>query len=606
MAVPDVLDTVTVRGAWISPLGGGPLIGQAYLSAVGAIRSPVGNVILTTQPDLKILANGAAEWTDVVLSDSAGLAAPVGYHVHAHSDDNTFRHDRLVELTAAMVVDGVIRLEDVPDAEPGPVVATYLLASSLGHVGGPAGPLGSDGLIPTGQLPAAGGSQPADPDLSAIAALVAANGDVIQRFGGVWTNRTPAQLKASLALVIADTAGLQGALDTLTAATGAAQASADAKIAATLVDAKGDLIVATAADTVTRLAAGADGQLLRADSAQAAGLRWAVITIGDVTALQAALDGKEVAGAAAGAVTAHVGAGDPHSQYLTAAEGNAAYQPLDADLGTIAALAPGNGALIQRIAGVWAAQTTAQVKASLAIAYADIAGTVPTAALPPLAINEVFLVDDQAAMLALTAQRGDMAIRADDGRTYVLASDSPATLADWKEVLAAGQVQSVAGRSGVVVLVKADVGLGLVDNTSDAGKPISTATQAALDAKAPVASPTFIGTTTTPRLITPPVNLVDAATIATDASSGNYFRVTLAGNRTLGNPSNGIDGQRVIWELTQDGTGGRTLTLDTAFALGVDLSAVVLSTAAGKRDLLGGLFHAGTATWLVIALARGY
>lgn len=43
-------------------------------------------------------------------------------------------------------------------------------------------------------------------------------------------------------------------------------------------------------------------------------------------------------------------------------------------------------------------------------------------------------------------------------------------------------------------LVKADVGLGNVDNTSDANKPISTATQTALDLKAPLASPTFTGT----------------------------------------------------------------------------------------------------------------
>ena len=38
------------------------------------------------------------------------------------------------------------------------------------------------------------------------------------------------------------------------------------------------------------------------------------------------------------------------------------------------------------------------------------------------------------------------------------------------------------------------VGLGNVDNTSDAAKPISTATQTALDLKAPLASPTFTGT----------------------------------------------------------------------------------------------------------------
>ena len=43
-------------------------------------------------------------------------------------------------------------------------------------------------------------------------------------------------------------------------------------------------------------------------------------------------------------------------------------------------------------------------------------------------------------------------------------------------------------------VTKAMVGLGSVDNTSDAGKPVSTATQTALDAKAPIASPTFTGT----------------------------------------------------------------------------------------------------------------
>ena len=44
-------------------------------------------------------------------------------------------------------------------------------------------------------------------------------------------------------------------------------------------------------------------------------------------------------------------------------------------------------------------------------------------------------------------------------------------------------VDSVAGKTGAVSLVKWDVGLGNVDNTSDADKPISTATQSALDAK---------------------------------------------------------------------------------------------------------------------------
>ena len=49
-------------------------------------------------------------------------------------------------------------------------------------------------------------------------------------------------------------------------------------------------------------------------------------------------------------------------------------------------------------------------------------------------------------------------------------------------------VVSVAGRVGAVVLTKADVGLGNVDNTADSAKPISTAMQAALDLKATVAA----------------------------------------------------------------------------------------------------------------------
>lgn len=47
-----------------------------------------------------------------------------------------------------------------------------------------------------------------------------------------------------------------------------------------------------------------------------------------------------------------------------------------------------------------------------------------------------------------------------------------------------GAVDSVNGQTGVVVLDKGDVGLDQVDNTSDLDKPVSTATQTALDGKA--------------------------------------------------------------------------------------------------------------------------
>lgn len=103
-----------------------------------------------------------------------------------------------------------------------------------------------------------------------------------------------------------------------------------------------------------------------------------------------------------------------------------------------------------------------------------------------------------------------------------------------------------------------------------------------------------------------PQTLTDAATIATDASLGTHFRVTLGGNRTLANPTNPTDGQKVMWELIQDATGSRTITLGAAFALGTDIATVTLSTAATKRDFLGAVYNATATKWFVIALVKGY
>lgn len=52
-----------------------------------------------------------------------------------------------------------------------------------------------------------------------------------------------------------------------------------------IVDAKGDLIGATAADTPARLAVGTNGTVLTADSAEATGLKWAAVSSGALTLL---------------------------------------------------------------------------------------------------------------------------------------------------------------------------------------------------------------------------------------------------------------------------------------------------------------------------------
>lgn len=79
--------------------------------------------------------------------------------------------------------------------------------------------------------------------------------------------------------------------------------------------------------------------------------------------------------------------------------------------------------------------------------------------------------------------------------------------------------------------------------------------------------------------------LTDAATITPDFSDSNNFQVTIAGNRTLANPTNLVAGQSgCIW-ITQDGTGGHTLAYGSQwdFAGG---TAPTLTTAANAVDCL--------------------
>lgn len=69
------------------------------------------------------------------------------------------------------------------------------------------------------------------------------------------------------------------------------------------------------------------------------GAAWGGITgtLSDQTDLQAELDGKEDTGVAAGLVTAHEAAGDPHTVYLTEAEADALYDALGAAAAEVAA-----------------------------------------------------------------------------------------------------------------------------------------------------------------------------------------------------------------------------------------------------------------------------
>lgn len=108
------------------------------------------------------------------------------------------------------------------------------------------------------------------------------------------------------------------------------------------------------------------------------------------------------------------------------------------------------------------------------VATLDSTGKIPSAQLPSY-VDDVVEYSSQSAFPA-TGSTGILYIALDTNKQYRWGGSAYAQITS-------GAVDSVAGKTGVITLVKGDVGLANVDNTSDAAKPISTVQQTALDNK---------------------------------------------------------------------------------------------------------------------------
>ncbi len=94
---------------------------------------------------------------------------------------------------------------------------------------------------------------------------------------------------------------------------------ADAAIAKSIVDAKGDLIAATAADTVSRLAIGTNNQVLTADSTAATGMKWATpASTGGLTFIK-----SQTIGSAVSSITVSDAFSATYDNYLITVAGGA-------------------------------------------------------------------------------------------------------------------------------------------------------------------------------------------------------------------------------------------------------------------------------------------
>lgn len=114
------------------------------------------------------------------------------------------------------------------------------------------------------------------------------------------------------------------------------------------------------------------------------------------------------------------------------------------------------------VADVSGAEAQANKNQANGYAGLDSSGLIQSSQLPALSISDTFVVASQAAMLALTAQTGDVAVRTDVSKSFILTATPASTLGNWQELLTPPDtVTSVAGRTGNVTLANTDIsGLG--------------------------------------------------------------------------------------------------------------------------------------------------
>ena len=172
-------------------------------------------------------------------------------------------------------------------------------------------------------------------------------------------------------------------------------------------------------------------------------------------------------------------------------------------------------------------------------------GKLPSSIIPQIAITDTFVVASQTAMLGLSsAQVGDIAVRTDLNKSYILKSEGYATLTNWQELLTpTDKVQSVNGKTGAVTITLSELG----------GVSISTFnSHTASDIHLTSAQKTIIANSYNTNIATniASVTSCSSASAVTGSSISGAIRVYSAVEKSYGIPiktySLGIDSSKVL------------------------------------------------------------
>ena len=300
----------------------------------------------------------------------------------------------------------------------------------------------------------------------------------------------------------------------------------------------------TTTDTVTRLKGGTGGTLVSGDVTLAAGANVGISQTGQTITFSAtdttytAGNGLTLSGTTFSLPVTTSGSGNVVTGVTQTTNGITVY------LGSV----PTTGDLANYI-------PNSQKGVANGVATLDSSGLVPASQLPSY-------VDDIVEAASLTALNALPASEKVAGKIYV-ALDTNKTYR-WSGstfvYITSGAVDSVAGKTGVVTLVKGDVGLGNVDNTADSAKNVLSATKWSTERTI-----TITGVTATSQTIdgtgniSIPITAIPATLLTGTASintTGSAAKLTTA--RTIAMTGDGS------WSVSFDGSANATAALALA------------------------------------------